>query len=140
MERQDKSLEVCKTWPEPACESQLHAGPSNSASSEVMLVVKTSCLYCKSTNATKSGLLFCPGEPIPPGYHWKQPYKIQHKETKRSQMHERGQICEEYMRNSNIYLTGVSKETEEIKEQENGKVTSDEKMGTIFPELMKSQV
>lgn len=31
------------------------------------------------------------------------------------------EICEEYMRNSNIYLTGVSKETEEIKEQENGK-------------------
>lgn len=31
------------------------------------------------------------------------------------------EICEEYMRKSNIYLTGVSKETEEIKEHENGK-------------------
>lgn len=31
------------------------------------------------------------------------------------------EIWEEYMRKSNIYLTGVSKETEEIKEHENGK-------------------
>lgn len=32
-----------------------------------------------------------------------------------------GKKCEEYMRKSNLYLIGVSKETEEIEEQENGR-------------------
>ena len=42
------------------------------------------------------------------------------------------------MRKSNIYLTGVSKKLKKLKNMRMAKVTSDEKMGTIFPELMKS--
>lgn len=121
MERQDKSLEVCKTWPEPACESQLHAGPSNSASVKSCWLSETSMFILqKSTNATNQGFIFL-WRTSSPGYHWKQPYKIQQKRQKDHKCMREVEICEEYMRNSNIYLTGVSKETEEIKEQENGK-------------------
>lgn len=82
--------------------------------------------------------LFSPGEPVHQQNTGSNHTRFN---TKRQQDHKcmtEVEICEEYMRNSNIYLTGVSKKLKKLKNMRMAKVTSDEKMGTIFPELMKS--
>lgn len=65
--------------------------------------------------------LFCPGEPVHQDIIGSNHTRFNTKRQKDHKCMREVEICEEYMRNSNIYLTGVSKETEEIKEQENGK-------------------
>ena len=61
MGRQEKSLEVCWSWPEPACESQLYAAPSNSASVKSCWLPETALanIYTMEiNNCYKSGLFF----------------------------------------------------------------------------------
>ena len=64
--------------------------------------------------------LFSPGEPVHQHITGSNHTRFNTERQKDHKCMTEVEICEENMRTSNVYLTGVSKETEEIKE-ENGK-------------------